>query len=483
MRSFLVAFLLMTPILSGAQDYWFCNQTFLPPFGSVIEIEKEEDGFLILGFNADSIWNYYNNVTNELYLANVNRNGNLVDYQTIDLPFSIEYGSLDAISLGEYFQLYSLHSDHNHNVRIISIRISHDGTLGGVNSRELSDFGINANLSMHFTGDKHVICGMYDPPSFSAPSVAVLNITDQNLQIQDSLSFNPSHWSEFLDCTMDKNGNILLTGCIGNDPYFMNPPTFSNIDGLNTSISSQGQVNWWSATGTSHPDMGMNILSLRNGDFAVYERDILWSDNLTLYDCAGVEIWSIDVSLDNPLYSSVDEIIMYECSNGDIVLGNSEIVKDYYLTSRVIRVNRSGSIRWSLPTSYPFIDISINSILEDYDGGLLIGGSKISYTGVNVAPFFAKIVDEEFDPFYEFPKEELPRTSDAQWYPNPANESITFSISELTEVTLFSTDGKEVAKYFEPEVISVSLLPAGNYILELTDSSGSVSREKLIIAH
>jgi hypothetical protein len=70
-----------------------------------------------------------------------------------------------------------------------------------------------------------------------------------------------------------------------------------------------------------------------------------------------------------------------------------------------------------------------------------------------------------------------------QVYPNPATDQLIIYGVRDAQVRIFSVDGKQVQFYenFSSNVIDVSVLGNGIYILHITTSEGNIIRKKIIV--
>jgi hypothetical protein len=70
-----------------------------------------------------------------------------------------------------------------------------------------------------------------------------------------------------------------------------------------------------------------------------------------------------------------------------------------------------------------------------------------------------------------------------QVYPNPATDQLIIYGVRDAQVRIFSVDGKQVQFYenFSSNVIDVSALGNGIYILHITTSEGNIIRKKIIV--
>jgi len=116
-------------------------------------------------------------------------------------------------------------------------------------------------------------------------------------------------------------------------------------------------------------------------------------------------------------------------------------------------------------------DIAKITALNNGDVKMYIDYVKLYQTGAADEKFVGKITDVK----------QIATTNELEIYPNPAENQVHISGNESPfDVTIFNSTGQLVQESLQAETLDTSNLPAGNYLMKITNIQGKTEIHKLI---
>jgi len=257
-------------------------------------------------------------------------------------------------------------------------------------------------------------------------------------------------------------------------------------------LNASGDLQWQKTYGGTLADTGFNIKLTNDGGYIIVG-DARSNDGDASGNHGGIDVWAIKINATGTLQwqkslggsewdggyeilitPNNDYIIVAQSqsNNGD-VSGNHGSFDVW-----VVRLSETGLLQWQTSMGGSGYDVG-KAINRSNDNGYIVVGSSDSNDGdVNgnhgLRDFWVVKLAQDALAIVDFTLE------NSSIYPNPVSDILHIKVNSLIEkITIYNMLGKQMLTQKTAKTINVSSLPAGIYVVELSNKNES-SIHKLI---
>ncbi|MBX7203646.1 MAG: T9SS type A sorting domain-containing protein [Bacteroidia bacterium] len=305
----------------------------------------------------------------------------------------------------------------------------------------------------------------------------LLILTD-NGDLVDFKTFDEGGREYFTSLTPCEDGGCFLGGAT-NSFTGQNEGYLVKVDSLGNKL--------WAKHYSQFANCSASLYSIEKLILSGYKLSSIGTGVLGLADTSGALIWTRNYS-----YSGNPAFYNAICtSRKDIIAVGIATLSGEGDSGFIMSVDSMGEPNWSRRYNYNEFTDFFSNLIETSDGGFLINGSASDIDGSGQNLWLVKLDSMGcLEPnCWEVGIEDAKANElGVKVFPNPASEWLNFKLpGNSGEITLevFSISGQRVlhTTLFAPlEAIQVGHLPLGLYLAKLTNSDGTNSTQRIVIA-
>ena len=284
------------------------------------------------------------------------------------------------------------------------------------------------------------------------------------------------------------NGGYIFTGFTTstNDAYATNQ---GNYDVLVVRTDTTGNIIWQKCYGGTNNETSENIQLTNDGGFIIAGTSNSNDGNVTNNN-GDSDFWIVKLDTIGGLEwqksigtagKDTATYVQQTSDNNYVVSGIINEFQDEFINigdAYLIKLNSSGNEMWSKTLGGSMKD-KANSVTQTIDGGYLVSGYSYSNDGDLTG-------NNGFSDFWilKLSADTLSTTSVLEnsnflMYPNPTRSTVTVN-DEIVALKIYTIDGKRIELQYSNNIINVSNLANGTYILIGENKNGKLFENKLI---